>query len=349
MRESDALQNSRCSSASLRSYYARGRHRRIDTGMGPKATSRRGTNHRTSLRARHSRSIFGEIDEFFNQPLQCVVKIVMLSAQEIRRTADALCTTIIELGDCMRHARTALPLLLLPILLGCSAAPISDPTVSAMPVAHTRQIDRQDAYGRTALIHAVNARNLAMVRDLIARGASVNAADKTGMSPLMVAIRANSRAMVQLLLDNGAAVRARTHIGHTPLMIAAAHGRSEIAGMLISSGADINARSAENDTALILAAMYNRTETARRLIAYGANINAREMNGITALMMAADGGDLALVQVLLVRGAEVNATTIGGESAVQLAADKGYKSIVQLLQNAGATALHDDQPTQVLT
>ena len=58
------------------------------------------------------------------------------------------------------------------------------------------------------------------VRDLIARGADVNARNYKGQTALHCAARAGFVEIVSLLLEHGAEVDLRDRAGHTPLMTA---------------------------------------------------------------------------------------------------------------------------------
>ena len=58
------------------------------------------------------------------------------------------------------------------------------------------------------------------IRDLIARGADVNAQNYKGQTALHCAARAGFVEVVSLLLDHGAEVDLRDSAGHTPLMTA---------------------------------------------------------------------------------------------------------------------------------
>ncbi|HPG59574.1 MAG TPA: ankyrin repeat domain-containing protein, partial [Candidatus Wallbacteria bacterium] len=74
--------------------------------------------------------------------------------------------------------------------------------------------------GRTALMHAVEAKDLTSVSTLIAQGANVNQKDELGMSALMLAVMNGDYETAELLVKNGADVNAAKKNSHTVLICA---------------------------------------------------------------------------------------------------------------------------------
>lgn len=92
----------------------------------------------------------------------------------------------------------------------------------------------KDHVGRTALFHAVGARQADPVRWLLARGFAVDGADESGSSPLSEAVEADDWAMVDLLLSSGADPN-HQQVGFSAL----ASARSlSVATRLLGAGAD---------------------------------------------------------------------------------------------------------------
>lgn len=78
------------------------------------------------------------------------------------------------------------------------------------------------------------------VRQLINKGAVINACDKDGESSLYLACEYGHVNVVELLLSDGADVNLCDHDGASPLFIASQHGHDVIVNLLINHGADVN-------------------------------------------------------------------------------------------------------------
>jgi ankyrin repeat protein len=126
---------------------------------------------------------------------------------------------------------------------------------------------------------------------------------------------------VRELLHRGASVDARDEDGRTPLISAVLGGSVGLLGLLLESGADINARDREGWTALHFAAQEHEVEIARILVARGADVNAQDDDGASVLWRAvfSSAGRDEIVQLLLQNGAKENLANKAGETARQLA------------------------------
>ena len=128
--------------------------------------------------------------------------------------------------------------------------------------------------GMTALHHAAERGDAAMVEMLVYAGANLGAMTRIGeYTPLHVASQSGNAAVVQALLNAGANASARTTTtGVTPLHLAAAAGNADVVKMLLDRGADANARDAEwGQTPLMFAAALNRADAIKMLLARGAD------------------------------------------------------------------------------
>jgi Ankyrin repeats (3 copies)/Ankyrin repeats (many copies) len=170
----------------------------------------------------------------------------------------------------------------------------------------------------------------ARVKELLAKGASVNTADRRGFTPLIWASASGNLATVRQLIESGAGVDRRTNDGFTALMLASANGFTEVARALLLRGADVNAargtvkarqlalERGQSDVATLLeqaealgtrllrAAAEGNDTAVRQLLAAGTPVNVTDERGATALMMAARNGDLGILQALLSRGADAS-------------------------------------------
>jgi ankyrin repeat protein len=188
------------------------------------------------------------------------------------------------------------------------------------------------------LIESAKNGDVPRARDLLARGAPINASDRRGFTSLMWAAAGGSLETVQVLLEGGAAVERRASDGTTALMLASANGFTEIVRALIVHGSDptavkgaVKARqlALENrhpdvaalleqaesfGTRMLQAATEGNDTLVRQLLAQGAPANMRDDRGATVLMIAARNGDLGMMQTLLSRGADASIVDNQGQT-----------------------------------
>lgn len=139
--------------------------------------------------------------------------------------------------------------------------------------------------GVPALHFVIKSGDVAFARELIERGANVNA-QSDGLTALHVAPSAEC---VQMLLERGANVNARLTKdvapflkGATPLHFAAHHNRTEAtAALLQAAGVKVNLKDSAHATPLHLAAA-GKEQIARALIQAGANLRAKAKDGTLA-------------------------------------------------------------------
>jgi uncharacterized protein len=113
-----------------------------------------------------------------------------------------------------------------------------DELIAALAVGGS--VDELDREGRTPLFYAVRDSELALVTELIRRGANPDARDRNLESPLHVAAREYRPEIAKLLIKHGATVDAQDDYGNTPLGRAVfdSRGRGEMIEVLLSAGAD---------------------------------------------------------------------------------------------------------------
>jgi len=115
-----------------------------------------------------------------------------------------------------------------------------------------------------------------VVKELIERGAVLEARDAGQRTPLAIAASGGHLPVVKELLESGAVLEARDVAQRTPLAIAARNGHAPVANLLLERGAVLETRDVNQSTPLIIAAAGWRHATAITLLAHGADPNARD-------------------------------------------------------------------------
>mmetsp|Transcript_47847 Transcript_47847/g.84860 ORF Transcript_47847/g.84860 Transcript_47847/m.84860 type:complete len:479 (-) Transcript_47847:154-1590(-) len=175
--------------------------------------------------------------------------------------------------------------------------------------------------GKTDLMAACEAGDVARVKKLIESSADVLERDSTGRTALMFAAGAASVEVLHVLLQSSADIEARNCAGHSCLMFAVG------AGIPLDSAAHVH-------RALL------HLEAVRFLLDEGAPVDAATCYGLTPLMLACASGRLNMIQLLLARGADARAQSDIGLTALVMAADKGNAEAVECILAAAADANH---------
>ena len=112
--------------------------------------------------------------------------------------------------------------------------------------------------------------DVALLQARLKQGADPNARDQQGRTPLIDAAAAEQLAAMRLLIANGADINARARDGQTPLIAAAAAGRLDAIRLLVQSGADLNLAARGWGSALKAAERTGHNDIAAMLLQAGA-------------------------------------------------------------------------------
>lgn len=132
-------------------------------------------------------------------------------------------------------------------------------------VAHGADVNRANALGETALMHAAWRGHEEAVTWLLARGARPDQGDLR-WGALHYAAFAGQRAIAERLLAAGARLDARTPNGSTALMMAIYEGRDDLAQWLVEQGAGVALRNDRGEGAIEWARKFNRPQLASLLV-----------------------------------------------------------------------------------
>ena len=143
--------------------------------------------------------------------------------------------------------------------------------------------------------------------------------------------------VVRELIAKGVSVNAVNHVGGTALMSACASYRSEMVGFLLQAGAEVNMKTNDGKTALHVAVGSSpslpekQRDCVRLLLKHGAQVDALDKSGGTALMDAAWFGCLPSVLELLTAGASLKIKDAQGRTAKDLASLKKRDGIINAI------------------
>ena len=190
------------------------------------------------------------------------------------------------------------------------------------------------------LIEAAARGDVPAVKDLLTHGASVGARDERGRTALMAATHANQVAVAALLVAAGSDVNARDNKKDSPYLYAGAEGRLEILKLTLAAGADLKSTNRFGGTALIPACEKGHVENVRELLKTTIDINHINDLGWTALMETAMKKNRGAVhaeitRLLLAAGANPNIPDHQGVTPLAHAEQAGNMEIAAQLRAAG--------------
>jgi ankyrin repeat protein len=170
--------------------------------------------------------------------------------------------------------------------------------------------DRAPLSNQTALRVAAEARDLELVKLLLAKGADAKAGEYDGWTPLRWAAKSNHLKIAEALLAAGV-----DRNDNSPLCEAAAQGNQPMVELLLAKGADVNGYWGLRDTPLSCATRAGKVEIVRFLLGKGASV--RKSHGL--LHEAALYGRRDVAEILLANGADVNEALAQGFGLIDAA------------------------------
>ena len=154
---------------------------------------------------------------------------------------------------------------------------------------------------------AVSATRARDIRELVEKGADINAHNEWGLTPVMLASQYNHSVAVlkEIINDGGDIHECEPKYKSNSLHLAANSSKNpKVIGALLEAGANLEAKNYLGETALILAVNTNsETKITTELIKLGADINAKDYQGHTVLEYAKAVKKTYIVNLLKSMGA----------------------------------------------
>jgi ankyrin repeat protein len=182
-----------------------------------------------------------------------------------------------------------------------------------------------DAAKDTLLMAAVRAGNPDAVQLLLERGVPVNAADpQYAHTALMWAVDRDDAAIMKLLIAKGATIDAATRVGEKPVSRPPGTGGGSHGVGIVRSGVPPQGEQQPTPggmTALLLASRDGHLDAAKVLVEVGADVNLADPNGLTPLLMALTNGQIDVAELLLAHGADPKRADWWGRQPLWAAVD----------------------------
>ena len=141
------------------------------------------------------------------------------------------------------------------------------------------------------------------------------------------------------LIAKGAEVNAKDNTVQSAYLISTSEGYLELLDLTLKHGADVDSKDSFNGTGLIRAADRGHADLAGRLVQADVKINHINNLGWTALLEAVILGDGSqryqqIVTILLDAGADPKIADRQGVTALQHAERRGQREVARILRNA---------------
>lgn len=248
-------------------------------------------------------------------------------------------------------------------------------TAAATNTQPPHYLDIPNAKNVTPLILAAQKGNIAVVRELLRKGADRTAVSNNGTTAVLQAAHFGHATILHLLLRAGGTATATTttttsddndddegnhhrdfhsatshpplssssnniveqaNDNHTtPLMRASQEGHVEAVQLLVQAGASVNRRNMVQMTSLMLASQRGHANVCQTLLQHSADVDAKTNQDSTALLLACKRGHLAVVRVLVTAGCELYGTDSRGRTARQVVRRRIHTSATAAAMLAG--------------
>jgi ankyrin repeat protein len=178
-------------------------------------------------------------------------------------------------------------------------------------------------------------------------GVDVNARDKNGSTPLHEAVQQGKIALVKELVSRGADLKAQTATasgrggffrvgGLTPFLTAAQTGNIEMMKTLISLGSSATEKNPDGMNALMLATFSRKLAPIQFLVEAGVDVKETRKGDAGPLHAAIRFGLNDVIEYLVAKGADLNVKDRFGRNALEEAEFEAPKPTIELLRKLTA-------------
>ncbi|XP_066256212.1 ankyrin-3-like isoform X3 [Euwallacea similis] len=239
---------------------------------------------------------------------------------------------------------------------------ITDPNTAFLRAARAGQLDKIQEYLDSGTVRDINTSNanglnalhlaakdghVDIARELLKRGAIVDAATKKGNTALHIASLAGQEEVVRLLVQHGASLNVQSQNGFTPLYMAAQENHDGVVKYLLSKGANQTLATEDGFTPLAVAMQQGHDKVVAVLLENDTRGKVR----LPALHIAAKKDDVKAATLLLQNEHNPDVTSKSGFTPLHIAAHYGNDKVASLLYDKGANvnyaAKHNITPLHV--
>ena len=204
--------------------------------------------------------------------------------------------------------------------------------------AALRELDARGVLASgSALLDAVDRRDLPLAALLLEAGVHTEQRDSRGFTPLAIAVERRDLPLACMLLNAGANPNAKAgELSFIPA-VAAQQPDDLMFGLLLAAGAHTSGLMPDGDPMLPWAIRHGRGDLVALLMrGAGADPHAKDRRGNPLLHIAMEVGRRDLMDVLINLGADAAAVNAAGETTLHLALRQGWHDVLPKLVAAGA-------------
>jgi ankyrin repeat protein len=198
-------------------------------------------------------------------------------------------------------------------------------------------IEARDMIGRTPLMTTGISKNISVAKDLIKRGADINAVVKRGpatYTTLTVAAMYGFKDLVDLLIDKDASISKDTL--EPTLAFAVQMGHPRLFEYVLKNGVDLDVVREKDPSFVFNVAAGGSVEIMKALLDHGFDADQKDKDGWTPLHIAAVEGKIEMIEFLISKGINKDARNMKGETAYHVALAAEAVEAAAFLKKAGA-------------